>query len=226
MPGHFTFFAESIEGKLATFSEQESKHALLVLRYAVGDSIEFTNGSGSYYWGKIIEAQKRGMVAEIENVVSSDQNSFTMAIGILKSSERMEWIVEKCTEIGVGKLIFFKSQNSERAKVNIDKLRKTAIAALKQSHGSWLPAIEESTFEKVIQLDFEHRYLAFCDEAMISNKPIPFEKNSIVFIGPEGDFTLSEVEQAKENGIEVIGLGKQILRSETAALVCASWSIG
>jgi 16S rRNA (uracil1498-N3)-methyltransferase len=172
--------------------------------------------------GKVEDA----MVAEIENVVSSDQNSFTMAIGILKSSDRMEWIVEKCTEIGVGKLIFFKSQNSERTKVNIDKLRKTAIAALKQSHGSWLPVIEESTFEKVIQLNSEHKYLAFCDEAMISNKPIPFEKDSIVFIGPEGDFTLSEVEQAIENGIKVIGLGKQILRSETAALVCASWSIG
>lgn len=226
MPGHFTFFAETVTGNVATFSEQESKHAILVLRYSVGDSIEFTDGAGKYYHGKICEAQKRGMIAEIQSEFFVEPNTFTIAIGILKSSDRMEWIVEKCTEIGIGKIVFFKSQNSERAKINIDKLRKTAIAALKQSHGSWLPKIEESTFELAIKIEAGQKYLAFCDEAMISNKPIPFEKNSVVFIGPEGDFSHIEVEQAKENGVKIIGLGKQILRSETAALVCASWSIG
>lgn len=226
MPGHFTFFAESIEGNLAKFSEQESKHAITVLRYSIGDKIEFTDGFGHYFNGEIIDATKRGMVAEIENVVTTESNPFTLAIGILKSSDRMEWIVEKCTEIGVGKIIFFKSSNGERARVNLDKLKKTAIAALKQSHGSWLPIIEESIFEVAIKEEVEHKYLAFCDEAMISNKPIPFEKRSIVFIGPEGDFTQSEVQYAKNNGVQIIGLGQQILRSETAALVCASWSIG
>jgi 16S rRNA (uracil1498-N3)-methyltransferase len=226
MPGHFTFFADSVKGNLATFSEQESKHAILVLRYSVGDSIEFTDGAGKYYHGKIVDALKRGMSAEIQSEVSVEPNTFTLGIGILKSSDRMEWIVEKCTEIGVGKIVFFKSQNSERAKINLEKLKKTAIAALKQSHGSWLPKIEESTFDLAIKMEVDQKYLAFCDEAMISNKPIPFEKNSAVFIGPEGDFTQAEVDYAKEHGVKVIGLGKQILRSETAALVCASWSIG
>ncbi len=225
MPGHFTFFAEKIENQHAYFSEQEAKHATLVLRYAVGDSIEFTNGLGEYGAGKIVEANKKGMIAQVETVETHEKNGFTLAVGILKSSERMEWLVEKCTEIGVGRLIFFKSQNGERGKINLEKLRKTAIAALKQSHGAWLPEIVETTFEKALENPTGQKYLAFCDEQMTSEIPIKFESDAIVFIGPEGDFTQNEVALSKTFQVQTIGLGKKILRTETAAVVCASWSI-
>jgi len=225
MPGHFTFFAEKIEGRIAFFSEQEAKHALLVLRYSVGDEIEFSAGDGHYYSGIITEATKRGMLAQIDHTEQIKPSQFTLAVGILKSSDRMEWLVEKCTEIGVGKLVFFKSQNSERAKINLDKLRKTAISAMKQSHGAWLPIIEETTFEKALEIPAKQKFLAYCDQSMVSKKPFNFDAETIVFIGPEGDFSKNEVELSKSKNVQTIGLGDKILRTETAALVCASWSI-
>ncbi len=225
MPGHFTFFSEKVEGNIAYFSEQEAKHATLVLRYSINDSIEFSDGKGSYYFGKILMANKKGMMASVDRFETQDANQFTLAIGILKSSDRMEWLVEKCTEIGVGRLVFFRSTNSERAKINLEKLTKTAIAALKQSHGFWLPTIEETTFEKALEMNGSKKFLAYCDEKQVSNKPFKFDSQSIVFIGPEGDFTMAEVELSRKFDVETIGLGKKILRTETAALVCASWSI-
>jgi len=225
MPGHFTFFADKIENQIAYFSEQDAKHATLVLRFSVGDKIEFTNGMGEYGFGKILEANKKGMIASLEKCETHEKNEFTLAIGILKSSERMEWLVEKCTEIGVGKLIFFKSQNGERGRINTDKLKKIAIAALKQSHGAWLPEIIETTFENALQISKGQRYLAYCDEHMATKIPLPFESDATVFIGPEGDFTQGEVELSKSYNVQTIGLGRKILRTETAAVVCASWSI-
>ncbi len=225
MPGHFTFYAEKVEEEKAYFSEQEAKHAILVLRYAVNDPIEFSDGKGNYYRGVILEANKKGMIASIGTCEVKDASEFILAVGILKSSDRMEWLVEKCTEIGVAKIVFFRSSNSERSKINLDKLTKTAIAALKQSHGAWLPMIEETTFEKALELPAARKFLAYCDEAQVSDKPFKFEANTMVFIGPEGDFTLAEVELSRKYQVETIGLGKKILRTETAALVCASWSI-
>lgn len=225
MPGHFTFFAEKIEGNFAFFTEQEAKHATLVLRYSVGDKIEFSDGVGNYYSGEIIEANKRGMKAQIEQTEFIQPSQFTLAVGILKSSDRMEWLVEKCTEIGVGRLVFFRSQNSERAKINLDKLRKTAISAMKQSHGAWLPIIEETTFEKALEISSKQKFLAYCDTKMVSKKPFKFDSETVVYIGPEGDFSKSEVELSQIKQVQTIGLGEKILRTETAALVCASWSI-
>lgn len=225
MPGHFTFFAEKIEGNFAFFTEQEAKHATLVLRYTVGDKIEFSDGFGSYCFGEIIEANKHGMKAQIEKIEFIQPSQFTLAVGILKSSDRMEWLVEKCTEIGVGRLVFFRSQNSERTKINLDKLRKTAVSAMKQSHGAWLPIIEETSFEKALEIPSKQKFLAYCDTNMVSKKPFKFESETVVYIGPEGDFSKSEVELSQIKQVQTIGLGEKILRTETAALVCASWSI-
>ena len=225
MPGHFTFYSDKIENNVAYFSEQETKHAILVLRYQIGDSIEFTSGNGIYYAGKIVEIQKKSFIAEVDSSKEMPQRNFVLAVGILKSSDRMEWLVEKCSEIGVKQLIFLKSQNGERSKINIEKLKKTAIAAMKQSHSAWLMDIIEMNFENAIKTNFNNKYIAYCDSVIVQSMPMKFGDQSIVFIGPEGDFTLGEIDLAKSNGFEVIGLGSQILRTETAAIVCASWSL-
>lgn len=225
MPGHFTFFSDIIQNDLAFFSEQETKHAILVLRYQIGDSIEFTTGNGNYYFGKIVEIQKKSFIAKVDSFNQVPQRIFSLAVGILKSSDRMEWLVEKCSEIGVGQLIFLKSQNGERSKINKEKLKKTAIAAMKQSHGAWLIEIQEMNFEIALNTKHENKYIAYCNSDIVQSLPLKFGDDSIVFIGPEGDFTLGEIDLAKSNGFQVIGLGSQILRTETAAIVCASWSL-
>ena len=225
MPGHFTFYSDKIENNFAYFSEQETKHAILVLRFQLGDSIEFTTGNGIYYKGKIVEIQKKSFIAEVDSFKEIPQKNFVLAVGILKSSDRMEWLVEKCGELGVKQLIFLKSQNGERSKINLEKLKKTAVAAMKQSHSAWLMDIQEMNFENAIKTNLENKYIAYCNSDIIQSLPLKFGVNSIVFIGPEGDFTLGEIDFAKSQGFQVIGLGSQILRTETAAIVCASWSL-
>ncbi len=225
MPGHFTFYSDKIENNVAYFSEQETKHAILVLRYKIGDLIEFTSGDGIYYFGKIVEIQKKSFLASVESFKELPQRNFVLAVGILKSSDRMEWLVEKCSEIGVKQLVFLKSQNGERSKINIEKLKKTAIAAMKQSHSAWLMDIQEDSFENAINRNQENKYIAYCNSDIAQSHPLKFGDDSIVFIGPEGDFSLSEIDLAKSHGFQVIGLGSQILRTETAAIVCASWSL-
>lgn len=225
MPGHFTFYSDKIENDFAYFSEQETKHAILVLRFQLGDSIEFTTGNGIYYTGKIVEIQKKSFLASVDSYKELPQRNFVMAVGILKSSDRMEWLVEKCSEIGVKQLIFLKSQNGERSKINLDKLKKTAVAAMKQSHSAWLMDIQEGNFESALNTNQVNKYIAYCNSDIVQSLPLKFGNDSIVFIGPEGDFTLGEIESAKSHGFQVIGLGSQILRTETAAIVCASWSL-
>lgn len=225
MPGHFTFYSDKIENNFAYFSEQETKHAILVLRFQLGDSIEFTTGNGIYYTGKIVEIQKKSFLASVDSYKELPQRNFVMAVGILKSSDRMEWLVEKCSEIGVKQLIFLKSQNGERSKINLDKLKKTAVAAMKQSHSAWLMDIQECNFESALDTNQVNKYIAYCNSDIVQSLPLKFGNDSIVFIGPEGDFTLGEIELAKSYGFQVIGLGSQILRTETAAIVCASWSL-
>jgi 16S rRNA (uracil1498-N3)-methyltransferase len=225
MPGHFTFYSDKIENNLAYFSEQETKHAILVLRFQIDDLIEFTTGNGIYYSGKIVEIQKKSFLAKVEIFKELPQRNFVLAVGILKSSDRMDWLVEKCSEVGVKQLIFLKSQNGERSKINLDKLKKTAIAAMKQSHSAWLMDIQEDNFESALNRNLENKYIAYCNSDVVQSLPLKFGEDSIVFIGPEGDFTLNEIELAKSHGFQVIGLGSQILRTETAAIVCASWSL-
>jgi len=225
MPGHFTFYSDKIENNLAYFSEQETKHAILVLRFQIDDLIEFTTGNGIYYSGKIVEIQKKSFLAKVEIFKELPQRNFVLAVGILKSSDRMDWLVEKCSEVGVKQLIFLKSQNGERSKINLDKLKKTAIAAMKQSHSAWLMDIQEDNFESALNRNLENKYIAYCNSDVVQSLPLKFGDDSIVFIGPEGDFTLNEIELAKSHGFQVIGLGSRILRTETAAIVCASWSL-
>jgi 16S rRNA (uracil1498-N3)-methyltransferase len=96
---------------------------------------------------------------------------------------------------------------------------------MKQSHSAWLMDIQEMNFENAIKTNLENKHIAYCNSDIIQSLPLKFDVNSIVFIGPEGDFTLGEIDLAKSQGFQVIGLGSQILRTETAAIVCASWSL-
>ena len=225
MPGHFTFFAESVENDIAIFGENETKHAVQVLRYAVGFPVEFTMGQGLYYKGKVIEIGKRTFSASIEEVISFEPRDFTLCVGILKSSDRMEWLVEKAVELGVSRLIFMKTQNTERVKVNLEKLNRVAIAALKQCHGAWNMQILDSTFHDCIALESNQKFIAFCNFKIQVIKPVHFEQGSLVLIGPEGDFSEQEVELALAKSFNPISLGSQILRTETAAIACAALAL-
>ncbi len=225
MPGHFTFYSNTISGDVALFDETEFKHAIQVLRYQMGSVISFTDGIGALYEATINSIGKRDFSAKIgSKTVVEPLPSIILAMGILKSSDRMEWALEKCTELGVSEFWFLKTKNSERSHLNLDRLKKVAISAMKQSHSAYLPQLKSLNFEEAIKLSegiSNNKYIAYCgdfDSKPIRNSEIP----AVFFVGPEGDFTESEYQVAVKSGFVGTGLGPSILRSETASVAVLS----
>jgi 16S rRNA (uracil1498-N3)-methyltransferase len=129
----------------------------------------------------------------------------------------MEWLVEKAVEIGMKKMIFLHCKNSERSKISLDKLKKVAIAAMKQSHGSWLPDFEVYNFSEALEIYGGGAFIAHC-EIGAKEELSSLKRDSVVFIGPEGDFASDEIELARVKGLKELNLGSRILRTETAGL--------
>lgn len=222
MPGHFTFYTDQILGnKTALFSESESKHMVQVLRYNQGDQIYFTDGKGNRYMGALQKADRKNAAAEIVQTEMVASPQLILALGILKSSDRMELVVEKAVELGLKELILLTTDNSERKKVNTEKLGKTAIAAMKQSHGSYLPEIHVTSVEALIDKFNTKLMVAHCEQGF---KALPkiLQSDSVVCIGPEGDFSQREIELFKSAKATEFSLGKRILRAETAAIAAVT----
>lgn len=219
MPGHFTFYSEIIVDNFAVFSESESKHISQVLRYQIGDDIEFTDGKGKMYYGKIHSIENRVVKVSVENRKEFSVPKIAIGVGILKNSDRMEWLVEKATELGVHSIFWMTTDNTERSKLNIDKHIKTAISAMKQSHSTWLPIIETVSFSSIIESNsYNTKLISHCQDQLDELKSDNFSGNTLVLIGPEGDFSSQEITKARNLGFNPVGLGNRILRTETAVL--------
>jgi 16S rRNA (uracil1498-N3)-methyltransferase len=207
--------------------EQESVHVVKVLRLKEGDAITVTNGNGIIVSAQITKADHRRCGYKIIEEQKIDKRSVArihIAISPTKNIERMEWLVEKCTEFGIDAFSFILTEHSERKNLAVAKLEKTSFAAVKQSGQPFLPDFNELTsFNNFIKQDFsayEYKLIACLDKDI---KPtimqlVPAHKSCIVLIGPEGDFTSFEVRSAVEKGFVKISLGNSILRTETAAI--------
>jgi 16S rRNA (uracil1498-N3)-methyltransferase len=208
-------------------SEDESFHAIQVLRLKVGEVIHLLDGRGSKYATKIstIEGKKVSFGA-LELIESEPKPSYTIHLYVAptKQMERMEWMVEKCGEFGIHGIHFFASKNSERKEMKFQRLEKTAISALKQSKNLYLPEITGlHTFKEIAVKEGEEKLFAF-----ISNPPVAVVSKTAlkgkeyhVLVGPEGDFTSEESTTLKNNKWKPFSLGKSILRTETAGIaVC------
>lgn len=221
MPGKFTFYCAEVENNLARFDENEAGHAIRSLRYKQGDQIEFTDGKGHLYLGNIAGVEKKGFTAEI--TWQSDLQAspgIHVYVGMLKSGDRMEWIVEKCTELGVAGIWFTKTANSERSHVNAARLSKTALAAMKQSHRAWLPATGFIAWPDILKNAPGNRFVAH-----ISGKSFSMIQPKMpvsLLIGPEGDFTETEIRDALTAGFNPFQLGSAVLRAETATIAAVS----
>lgn len=219
VPGHFHFICDRIEEGDIFFGETEAKHMSGVLRYSVGDEISFTDGKGIIGTARLTSLKKKEAQARIiDQKLSRRTNHLTLCIGILRQNDRMEWLVEKCTEFGVEHIVFMQCTNSQKGKINMTRMHKKAFAAVKQSHGSFLPKLEVSSFKEAAQLK-GHKYIAFCKEQMEKRSLHEMEQSAVVYIGPEGDFTDEEIEMAFEQQSVGLDLGSNILRTETAALL-------
>ena len=207
--------------------EQESVHVVKVLRLKEGDAITVTNGNGIIASAQITKANHRKCeykIIEEQKLNKRSDAAIHIAIATTKNMERMEWLVEKCTEFGVDAFSFLLTEHSERKNLTVSKLEKTAFAAIKQSGQPFLPSFSELIpIKPFLAQDFstyDFKLIACLDADV---KPtilqlVPANKSCMVLIGPEGDFTTAEVLQAVDKGFVKISLGNSILRTETAAI--------
>lgn len=201
--------------------EEESRHATRVLRSQIGDTISVTDGLGNLYQAKISDIKKNACHFDILNVSHQPKKKYSihLCVAPTKNLDRMEWMVEKATELGVDEISFVVCQNSERTHIKFDRLQKKAISALKQSKQAWLPTVNTITpFEQA--LDFDGlKFIAHWNGIRTSLPEIPLHQSYKILIGPEGDFSQNEIIKAIAHHFQMIGLGETILRTETAALV-------
>lgn len=202
-----------------TLSELESKHCIKVLRKVNGDKIELVNGIGGQFECVIIDDHyKKCKVKIIKHTHHEPQEKeLHIAMAIPKSSERLEWFLEKATELGITKLSLINCTNSERRTINQNRLEKIVISALKQSKRFYLPKIENPIpFLKFIENE-PNGYIGHCYEGNKTHAK-SISQSALILIGPEGDFSIQEVEEAKQSGYIEIELSENRLRTETAAL--------
>lgn len=220
-----TFFCDSIEE--GYLSEEESNHAIRVLRLKEGQGIKIVDGKGQSAIAEIVTANKKKLGFNVKESYKEIPPSrhIHIAIAPTKSMDRFSFFIEKVIEIGIEKITPLRTKNSERKELKIEKIRKNAIGALKQSGNLFLPKIEELTdYQDFISNKNENAqcFIAHCEEdgekKELKNE-IDVKKNVIILIGPEGDFTPEEINLAKKNTFLPVSLGSNRLRTETAGIV-------
>jgi len=221
------FFQEDLSQNSFTLSSEETKHIAKSMRLKEGDIIWITDGKGTLAKSSLTNINKDSCVVEVLEQTYFDkasQKQLHLAIAPTKNPDRMEWLVEKAVEIGVSQISFIICDRSERKHVDLNRLNRIAIAALKQSKGTWLPELSSFSllqFMKEVNTVMASKFIAYCDdkEKAICISDIKYSyKDAIFLIGPEGDFTPQELLTAKAYGFQNISLGNKILRTETAAL--------
>lgn len=224
------FFSQNIDNNCVELLNDEARHCF-VLRKKIGDNIKIINGEGILFTACISQILKDKVIAEIlEKEVKESflPYYFHLAIAPTKQSDRIEWLLEKCIEIGLDEISFIETQHSEKAKINSERLKKISISAIKQSHHYKLPKINNIIkFNEFINIERTGiKAIAHCyqtDKIKLSEIVSSKENRFTVLIGPEGDFSEMEVNIAQKNNYKTLDLGTSRLRTETAGLyVCAA----
>ena len=218
------FYIQNPEKEIILSSE-ESKHATKVLRKKEGDILNFTDGKGGFYKAEITVADSRKCRLQI---ISSEQklkqHSYHLHIAIAptKNMDRYEWFLEKATEIGIDEITPIICDHSERKVLKTERCNRILLSAMKQSLKFHLPKLNEAIILKdFLGKNFEgHQYIAHCEDGEKTELRKEEKANkTTVLIGPEGDFSASEIEMALQNQFKAVNLGTSRLRTETAGLV-------
>ena len=226
------YFAADLSTSTVTLDKEESHHVIHVMRLHAGSTIDITDGKGMLANGIISAANPKTCVVEIlnKNQEKSPRNySLHIAIAPTKNIDRLEWFLEKATEIGIDTITPIICKRSERKIINEERLGKMVIAAAKQSVKTFFPVLNPLTsFKDFIRTEMKGiKLIAHCNngERKLLKDTYNKGKNVLVLIGPEGDFDEEEIKMAERSGFTSISLGEARLRTETAGLV-ACQSIG
>ncbi len=204
----------------------EAQHCIKVLRKKEGDEILLADGKGAFYDATIVQANPKHCIVQIENKIDKPKEwSFNLYIAFAptKNIDRIEWFAEKATEIGIDRLTPLLCQHSERKEIKASRIEKILVSAMKQSQKAVLPHLDPMTpFSEFVKQPFDgQKFIAHCYPQQKVLLKDTYEKGSdvLILIGPEGDFSEEEVEEASKHGFQPISLGESRLRTETAALV-------
>jgi 16S rRNA (uracil1498-N3)-methyltransferase len=223
------FFCPSMPSDEVELPEEEARHATGVLRLREGDVIGLLDGKGTRAEATITHADRKGCAVRITsrtNSPSERASRIHIAVSPTKQMERFEWMLEKCTEIGVDRITPLLTDRTERDKLRRDRLERVLVSAMKQSQRAWLPRLDEATTLKdLISGEIpQQRSFGWCDG---DHRPFtqvyqPTDP-AIILIGPEGDFTPEEARELITQGFAAVSLGVARLRTETAAIAACTW---
>ncbi len=213
---------------ISALTDDEAFHAAKVLRLREGEHVRVTDGQGSWFDAQVQQSNPKRCDLKIMQQTQQILRPFRIEIALAptKNMDRIEWFVEKATEIGIDRISFFYTKHSERRSIKLERLHKIAVSAMKQSLQAYLPEIVEvGNYEKWLSASSptaSQKFIAHLPESHIPphllKAALP-QQNYTVLIGPEGDFTASEIQRAEHHDFRMIILGNTRLRTETAALV-------
>lgn len=223
------FYTTAFQGDKAILTEEESLHLSKVLRLKEGSKVLLLDGKGGMFEGEVlIVHQKNTAIGHLRKLPAAVQRPYRLHVAIAptKMMERLEWFLEKATEIGIDEITPLISKRTERDQVKLQRVEKIVLAAMKQSMNAKMPQLNEvTTMSAFLKKDIDGaKFIAHC---IPGDKPLLTKKANeqpilTVLVGPEGDFTQEEVDAALKAGYEAISLGESRLRAETAGvIVCA-----
>ena len=222
------FYCPEIKDGALWLNPEESRHCAKVLRKQIGDEIDITDGKGTFYKGILesVDPKKCAFQLSERTSVSPENYRIHLAIAPTKNTDRIEWFVEKCVEIGIDEITFLKTKHSERKVLKLDRVEKKAISAMKQSVRAFLPKINE-----LCALDdlFQNRHEDQLFVSHLENESTPHlqelatpSHSYLVIVGPEGGFANEELSMISKKGIKAAKLGNYRLRTETAGVAACT----
>jgi len=223
------FYAPGLHENSGTyvFEKDESRHIVKVLRKNIGDSLFLTNGKGGWFSATITDndpKKTRVKIIDFEQK-ESEKPVIHVAVAPTKSNERMEWFLEKATEVGIHRITPIITEHSERRKINRARYEKIVISAMKQSLKAYKPVVEDLTkFKDFVSKDFgsAQKFIAYCQSDIPLKKALKPADEVVIITGPEGGFSPAEIALAESRGFVPVSLSPHRLRTETAALMAVA----
>ncbi len=211
-----------------TLDEDQSRHIVQVLRMQTGERLNLTDGRGNLIEAVILDSHKKHCTVTFQETQFTDApvRYATIAMSLLKNTNRFEWFLEKATELGIREIVPLVCKRTEKEKFRHDRMKQICISAMLQSQQVWLPVLSEPVeFDEFITLpSAPSKYIAHCMEGEKESLSAALHTNdhsTVILIGPEGDFTPEEVSLATTNGYKAVSLGQTRLRTETAGVAAA-----
>ncbi|MEO8405958.1 MAG: RsmE family RNA methyltransferase [Chitinophagaceae bacterium] len=221
-----------VANKEIKLDEDTSRHIVQVLRMKKEGQLNLTDGKGQLITAEIIDDHKKHCIVKVTHsqLTAANTQRTSIAVSLLKNSNRFEWFIEKATELGISEIIPLICSRTEKQKFRSDRMKNILVSAMLQSQQVWLPVLHEPIAYEVLFRQEEvaataQKFIAHCVETDkrnlgdLINESLP---SQMVLIGPEGDFTKEEIEMAVQHHFIPVALGETRLRTETAAVVAAA----